>query len=225
MTILEEDIDLVRLALSVYHTRTVYPGCVEAFERIIQEKETPTPMTIEMRCERRTENVSGVQETGAADAGRQEALDALTFVCRTLGWLEVVPTYGDAVSRTEECDKAIKLCKTIRAALQSPRVDPKPKEECEKFALIEIRLNDDGTYKYSRSGAMRCSDILKCINYHCGVNEMQSPRVPVIDGLDDLLAWWDKYYRDDKFRPMASGEQTQKLIEVARAYAELQKGV
>jgi hypothetical protein len=34
---LEKDIDLVRLALSVYHTRTVYPGCVEAFERIVKE--------------------------------------------------------------------------------------------------------------------------------------------------------------------------------------------
>ncbi len=36
MTVLKEDVDLVRLALSVYHTRTVYPGCVEAFERILK---------------------------------------------------------------------------------------------------------------------------------------------------------------------------------------------
>ena len=36
---LTKDIDLVRLALSVYHTRTVYPGCVEAFERIVKEVE------------------------------------------------------------------------------------------------------------------------------------------------------------------------------------------
>ena len=47
----KEDIDLVRLALSVYHTRTVYPGCVEAFDRIVQEVEMPTPMTIEMEEE------------------------------------------------------------------------------------------------------------------------------------------------------------------------------
>jgi len=47
----------------------------------------------------------------------QAALDALAFVCRTLGWLEVVPPYGDAVSRTKECDTAIKQCEKIRAAL------------------------------------------------------------------------------------------------------------
>jgi len=39
----QEDIDLVRLALSVYHTRTVYPGCVEAFERILKEIEDANP--------------------------------------------------------------------------------------------------------------------------------------------------------------------------------------
>jgi len=33
----KEDIDLVRVALSAYHTKTVYPGCVEAFERIVIE--------------------------------------------------------------------------------------------------------------------------------------------------------------------------------------------
>lgn len=48
---------------------------------------------------------------------RQAALDALAFVCRTLGWLEVVPPYGDAVLRTKECDKAIESCAAIRAAL------------------------------------------------------------------------------------------------------------
>jgi hypothetical protein len=37
MTILKQDIDLVRLALSVYHTRMVYPGCIDAFERIVNE--------------------------------------------------------------------------------------------------------------------------------------------------------------------------------------------
>jgi hypothetical protein len=39
MEILKEDIDLVRLALSVYHTRTVYPGCVEAFDRILSAQQ------------------------------------------------------------------------------------------------------------------------------------------------------------------------------------------
>ena len=47
----------------------------------------------------------------------QAGLDALAFVCRTLGWLEVVPPYGDAVLRTKECDKAIESCAAIRAAL------------------------------------------------------------------------------------------------------------
>ena len=53
----------------------------------------------------------------------QAALDALAFVCRTLGWLEVVPPYGDAVSRTKECDTAIKQCEKIRAALTAPDVN------------------------------------------------------------------------------------------------------
>lgn len=45
------------------------------------------------------------------------ATDALAFVCRTLGWLEVVPPYGDKVDRTKECDKAIIECGKIRDAL------------------------------------------------------------------------------------------------------------
>jgi hypothetical protein len=45
------------------------------------------------------------------------ALEALTFVCRTIGWLEVVPPYGDAVDRTKEADKAIECCTIIRQAL------------------------------------------------------------------------------------------------------------
>lgn len=45
------------------------------------------------------------------------ATDAVAFVCRTLGWLEVVPPYGDKVDRTKECDKAIIECGKIRDAL------------------------------------------------------------------------------------------------------------
>jgi len=47
----------------------------------------------------------------------ESATDAITFVCRTLGWLEVVPPYGDKVDRTKECDKAIVECGKIRDAL------------------------------------------------------------------------------------------------------------
>lgn len=47
----------------------------------------------------------------------QAALDGLAFVCRTLGWLEVIPPYGDKVDRTKECDKAIDMCAVIRHAL------------------------------------------------------------------------------------------------------------
>lgn len=45
---------------------------------------------------------------------KAEALEALSFVCRTIGYLEVVPPYGDGQSRTKEADKAIALCATIR---------------------------------------------------------------------------------------------------------------
>lgn len=45
---------------------------------------------------------------------KAEALKALSFVCRTIGYLEIVPPYGDCQSRTKEADKAISLCATIR---------------------------------------------------------------------------------------------------------------
>lgn len=47
----------------------------------------------------------------------KDVLESLTFICKTLGYLEVVPPYGDANYRTKQCDKAIKECEKIRAAL------------------------------------------------------------------------------------------------------------
>ena len=54
---------------------------------------------------------------------QQKALDALAFICRTIGYLEVVPPYGDALSRTKEADKAIALCGELRAALTAQEVN------------------------------------------------------------------------------------------------------
>ncbi len=56
---------------------------------------------------------------------QQKALDALAFICRTIGYLEVVPPYGDALSRTKEADKAIALCGELRAALSRGLYDCK----------------------------------------------------------------------------------------------------
>jgi hypothetical protein len=98
----KEDIDLVRLALSVYHTRTVYPGCVEAFERIVQEKEMPTPMTIEMEADE-----------------RQAALDIVNEQAKDDGLWFVAKYASEAYLQQElrRLHRSIEL-----AALQSPRV-------------------------------------------------------------------------------------------------------
>jgi hypothetical protein len=187
----------------------------------------PTPMTIEMEAD-----------------GRQAALDDdRKLLAGGIGCeLSNVKAIGEHLAA---------LDRLYRASLQSSRVNPKPKEECEKFALIEIRLNDDGTYKYSRSGAMRCSDILKCINYHCGVNEMQSPMVPVIDEykiridaakkrLCDAKAIHSEWsempkWQADQFAADSMNDIEQIIYSAIcyldgvdgpnRAYAELQKGV
>jgi hypothetical protein len=92
MEISKEDIDLVRLALSVYHTRTVYPGCVEAFERLI------TKTTENVTCEK----LSNADE-------RQAALDNFIGFDRTF----------DGRETFQLSEKTID---TIRASLQSPRV-------------------------------------------------------------------------------------------------------
>ena len=49
----------------------------------------------------------------------ERALSNITFISKTLGYLEVVPPYGDANYRTEQCDKAIQACEEIRNALQT----------------------------------------------------------------------------------------------------------
>jgi regulator of PEP synthase PpsR (kinase-PPPase family) len=93
---IKEDIGLVRLALSVYHTRTVYPGCVEAFERLI----TKNPENV--TCE----NLSNADE-------RQVVLDALDEL------------HQIAKANEKDSYQLIEigsLKDTIRAALQSPRV-------------------------------------------------------------------------------------------------------
>ena len=73
----------------------------------------------------------------------QAALDALAFVCRTLGWLEVVPPYGDAVSRTKECDTAIKQCETIRAALTAQDVNAELLERAKALVkYCEWQINE-----------------------------------------------------------------------------------
>jgi hypothetical protein len=138
----KEDIDLVRLALSAYHTKTVYPGCVEAFdriviemgsvdktakeivvdalrrdqarrkneyikhferqeafERIVQEKEMPTPMTIEM------------------EADERQALDDFERGVKKVLWSR--GSYEKFYIDDFFDDDTIK---TIRTALQSPRV-------------------------------------------------------------------------------------------------------
>lgn len=70
-------------------------------------------------------------------ADAKAALDALAFVCRILGWLEVVPPYGDAVSRTNECDKAINECDKIRAVLTTQQPDVN-QELLEALRLVKI---------------------------------------------------------------------------------------
>ncbi len=53
------------------------------------------------------------------EAMMEGATDAVVFVCRTLGWLEIVPPYGDKVDRTKECDKAIIECGKISKAINA----------------------------------------------------------------------------------------------------------
>lgn len=93
---------------------------------------------------------------------RQAALDALAFVCRTLGWLEVVPPYGDAVSRTKECDTAIKQCETIRAALTAKQ------EPVKLDASIDVSSAD------KLCMAIKQGDVLVNIFYDCDAKKIIS---------------------------------------------------
>ena len=91
------------------------------------------------------------------------ALDALAFVCRTLGWLEVVPPYGDAVSRTKECDIAIRQCETIRAALTAQDVNA---ELLKALRDLYDSVQDGG---YPHSAMIRTKLVLDRIEQNGGV--------------------------------------------------------
>jgi hypothetical protein len=73
------------------------------------------------------------------------ATDAVAFVCRTLGWLEVVPPYGDKVDRTKECDKAIIECGKIRDALN------KQADIIRVIELAEEALEDAEGYSFGNA--------------------------------------------------------------------------
>ena len=141
----KEDIDLVRLALSVYHTRTVYPGCVEAFERIVQEVEMPTPMTIEMEADERSmilktlDELTNIASNYAPDAyyeyiqEAQRSIEAALLTktpenvtCENLNNAYERQVALDALDRVlmsaERGTGNYSDYEVVKAALQSPRV-------------------------------------------------------------------------------------------------------
>ncbi len=87
----------------------------------------------------------------------KDVLESLTFICKTLGYLEVVPPYGDANYRTKQCDKAIKECEKIRADLV-PR-QAAIKNEALEMQLQFLRQQYDGlvasNFKLSKKLAQR----------------------------------------------------------------------
>ena len=99
----------------------------------------------------------------------QAALDALAFVCRTLGWLEVVPPYGDAVSRTKECDTAIKQCEKIRAAITHPSRD----------ADAEALYHEKMAYKKTLDNLIPATEKTREIN------------AKLLEALKDAVCLWD----------------------------------
>jgi len=65
-----------------------------------------------------------------------------------------------------------------------PAADPLSREECEKFADINIRLNDDGSYGYSRSGALDCKHVFNCIRQQCsGIKDAE---------IDEVSRWFEE---------------------------------
>lgn len=230
----KEDIDLVRLALSAYHTKTVYPGCVEAFdriviemgsvdktakeivvdalrrdqarrkneyikhferqeafERIVQEKEMPTPMTIEM------------------EADERQALDDFETGVKKVIWSR--GSYEKFYIDDFFDDDTIK---TIRAALQSPRV---PDAMFRKLGSL-IKAVDGGTFENDPHDAI----------IDAAIRTLSSPRVPVIEILDTVLeqAEDDGLWFNAKYASEAYLQQELRRLHavIERAYAELQKG-
>jgi hypothetical protein len=49
----------------------------------------------------------------------RDALRGATFIAKTLGYLEVVPQYGDGTSRMKQCDKAIEELNKLRLVTQA----------------------------------------------------------------------------------------------------------
>lgn len=112
----------------------------------------------------------------------KDVLESLTFICKTLGYLEVVPPYGDANYRTKQCDKAIKECEKIRAALQTPVVTDEAKREaldhiefvCQQGNYYSVPL-DSRIFKTIRAALQTPSDtalreshdrMLEFVKYH-----------------------------------------------------------
>lgn len=197
-------------------------------EWLLQEKKMPTPMTIEERCERRTENGSGVQETGAANKAlltkttenvtcenlsdtdeRQAALDDFETGIRKALWS--LGSYEKIDIDDFFYDDTIK---TIRSALQSPRV---PDAMFKKLGFL-IKAVDGGTFENDPHDAI----------IDAAIRTLSSPRVPVIEILDTVLEqaedeglWFNAKYASEAYLQQ---ELRRLHTVIERAYAELQKG-
>lgn len=152
--------------------------------------------------QRRAENGTVAQENVASGTRRQAALDALYKFEQSF-----IIAVGD---KSPFAKTALELPKTIRSALQSPRV---PEMVCDGCGRVGNEPPPPP--------ALSCCPERRLVPVQDLIRELFGrPQVPVIPGLDDAIAHFIKFWGEDKVR-----QDENILFKAARAYAELQKGV
>ena len=103
--------------------------------------------------------------------------------------------------------------KTVSAALQSPRV---PDNMFKKLGSL-IKAVDGGTFEDDPHDAI----------IDAAIRTLSSPRVPVIEGLDEAIAYVNNFATDVDEEGLdrdGNARHFFNVVKAARAYAELQKG-
>jgi len=200
-------------------------------EWLLQEKEMPTPMTIEMEAQVKADIKELSMAAGIADTfhGRNccAALDRIeaalltkpteNVTCENLSNTDERQAALDALNRLHAysdyygCSQDFK---TVSAALQSPRV---PDNMFKKLGSL-IKAVDGGTFEDDPHDAI----------IDAAIRTLSSPRVPVIEGLDDAIEYVRGFAIDVDEEGLDRDGNARfffKVVKAASEYAELQKGV